>query len=490
MRFISCLILLLCSAVSTAQDREGIILSNYHPVTGTYFNPSASVDSRAFIQVNLVGVNAGVYTNLLYLQQFSVIKTAQNPVMPQIKPVSGTKSKFLHLQALADGPSFYCSTNKYGFGFFTRGRAVADFRRIPYQFTSFIFDGQEPAKEPEFSVRNGRMSEMSWLEYGLNFGYMVKRRRYDLFTAGINIKYLTGLNLQYLNLKRLDGTSNDVAINISQIEGVYKAVDFAFGSGKGLGTDMGFTYKRMLKEIDTYVAHSKQSSSNCKIVDYKFKVGVSLRDLGYISFKKGTNTVQLVGSGTIYQDGKVEEQIRAKFSVDEASQAKTRALLPFALALNGDYNLGYSFYIGAALQKGLLPNGSVGVLASDFVAIAPRFETRHIEVAIPFSLKRFNTPELGLALRIRSFVIGVDNLLPMIASSNTRAAGVYFNLGWTLFKNPKCGEGAGKIDDCSKDKKGSVKIKRKNSLLSAFPLKEKKQKRPVKKGRRFLFFQK
>jgi hypothetical protein len=78
----------------------------------------------------------------------------------------------------------------------------------------------------------------------------------------------------------------------------------------------------------------------------------------------------------------------------------------------------------------------------------------------------------------------------VIASSNTRAAGVYFNLGWTLFKNPKCGEGAGKIDDCSKDKKGSVKIKRKNSLLSAFPLKEKKQKRPVKKGRRFLFFQK
>ena len=58
MRFISCLIVLLCSAVLTAQDREGMILSNYHPVTGTYFNPSASVDSRAFVQANLVGIPA------------------------------------------------------------------------------------------------------------------------------------------------------------------------------------------------------------------------------------------------------------------------------------------------------------------------------------------------------------------------------------------------------------------------------------------------
>lgn len=472
------------------QDREGIILSNYHPVSGTYFNPSASVDSRAFLQINLVGLNAGVYTNLLFLEQFNLIKIAQNPTTPQIKPIESTRKKYMHLEALADGPSFYLSKKKYGFGFFTRGRAVGDIRRMPYQFSNYFFTAQEPPKDPSFSVRNARFTEMSWLEYGINAGYMVKRHQFDLFSAGVNLKYLTGLNFQYLNLKRLDGTSNANEVSISQVEGLYKAVDFAFGSGRGFGLDMGVTYKRMLSQIDAYAAHSKQSSSKCKIVDYQFKLGASLRDLGYISYRKGTNTMQIAGSGTIFQDGKVEEQIRANFMTGDGSQAKTRAMLPFALALNGDYNLGYSFYVGAALQKGLLLNGSVGTLASDFVAIVPRFETRQIEVALPFSLKRFSTPELGVALRVRSFVIGVDNLLPLLKNSNTKSAGVYFNFGWTLFRNPKCGEGAGKIDDCSRYKKGNVKIKRKNSLLSSFPLKEKKQKRPRKRGRKLWFLRK
>jgi hypothetical protein len=130
----------------------------------------------------------------------------------------------------------------------------------------------------------------------------------------------------------------------------------------------------------------------------------------------------------------------------------------------------------------------VGVLASDFFAIAPRFETRHLEVALPFALKRFTQPELGFAIRIRSFVVGVDNIMPLVTSTDTRAAGVYFNIGWTLFKNPKCGEGAGKIDDCSRFKKGSPKIKPKNCLLSANPINEKKQTRPAKASRKLKFW--
>jgi len=488
MKFYLPVILFLSFSSFRAQDREGIIFSNYHPVSGTYFNPSASVDSRAYMHFNLVGVNAGAFTNIVFLKNFSLFRTIQSPSLPAIEPIASKRKQFLHLEAIADGPSFYVSKNKFGFGFFTRGRTVGDVRRMPYQFAAYIFEGQEPPKEPSFSVRNGRATNMSWLEYGVNLGYMVKRRRFDFFTAGINLKYLTGLNLQYLNLKRLDGTATDFAVSITQVEGVYKTIDFAFGSGRGFGADLGVTYKRMLKEIDAYTAHSKKSSSKCKVVDYKFKLGASLRDLGYIRFTNGTNTMQLAGSGTVVQDGKVEQQIRTQFASEESAGVKTRAFLPFALALSGDYNLGYSFYVGAAFQKGLLLNSSVGVLASDFLAVAPRFETRHIEVAVPLALKRYTQPEIGIALRIRSLVVGVDNVLPLFSSSNTRSAGVYFSLGWTLFKNPKCGEGAGKIDDCSRFKKGSAKIKRKNSLLSAFPLKEKKQKRPAKSGRKLKFF--
>lgn len=476
------------ASLAQAQEREGIIVSNYHPTSSVHFNPSTSVDSRPYMQFNIVGVDAGVFTNLLFLPNFYLPKFILSPGVPAYEPITKQSKKYLYAAAVVDGPAFYISKKNFGAGLFVRARSVADVRRMPYQITELLLgSGTSNLSEVgNVDIKNAKFSNMTWLEYGINGGYVIKKRAYEHISIGANLKYLTGINLQYVNLKRITGDYNSSLITVSALEGQYKSAALAYGAGKGFSTDLGITYKKMLKQVDSYESHSKNSSSHCKIVDYEYKVGVSLRDLGYINFKKGTNVVDLQGAGIIDLNSKQDpqDQFTNNFSTSETPGKKITAFLPAAITISGDYNFGNSFYLAAIVQKGILPNAMTGVQAADYLAVVPRFEKKNIEVSIPLSVQKFIQPELGLAIRFRSFVIGVDNILPAIKPQNTKSVGVYFNLGWTLFRNKKCGAGAGKIDDCSHYKKGSGKIKRKNELISYKPLREQKHKKPKGKKKK------
>ncbi len=51
---------------------------------------------------------------------------------------------------------------------------------------------------------------------------------------------------------------------------------------------------------------------------------------------------------------------------------------------------------------------------------------------------RYIYPQLGAAIRFRTFVIGMDNIMPFLTRSNVYGGNIYFNLGLSIFKNPKC----------------------------------------------------
>lgn len=457
-----CILLFLFTLSLSAQEKLGISNSNYSSTNSIFLNPSSTVDSRTYMQLNLVGLNAYAMTNMVYLPDFTVWKAVSDGVgAPVVSPLNF--KKFLLLAASVEAPAFVISKRNYGAGIFVRGRSVGELKRVPYQVTDMFVDlDSEPniVYPMNVDLKNLRVSNMSWAEVGLNFGWMIKKRKNDLVSLGGNLKYLIGANVAYANIRELKGVVEDSSISVEKFNSKIRYNEAGWNTGRGFGLDIGITYKKMLGLIDAYYANSKQS--NCKYVDYKYKIGVSLRDVGAIRFNNATTRTEASGSGffSTYANRTYEDQLRLNFRSSTNNNA-ILAALPTALSVQFDYNFENHIYLNATAIKNLVPNRVIGVQGSNLFSVAPRVEFKNFEVAMPLTFQKFMYPQLGFAFRVRSFVVGMDNVFPLFLPKKTYGLNVYFNLGWSLFRNPVCRKHVKRVDDCAPRSKAVKHRKRK-----------------------------
>lgn len=455
------------------QERLGITNSNYYSTAAIQLNPSASVDSRTYMQLHLAGLNVYVKTNFAYLPDFSIRQVTRPP-----DPVRTQKDnkKFLYLNGSVDGPAFVISKRRYGLGFFLRARTVIDMRRVSYELATALLNGQGFASEENRNLlgqnfKNAKLSNMSWAEYGINIGRMIVRDRSRLVAFGANLKYLTGINILYANLKDFKSYNDDNgSFGVSNLEAKILRNTPRWKAGRGLGIDIGITYKEMNDYVDKYYANSKQS--NCRFVDYRYKIGLSLRDAGYIRFKGQTVDTRVNGSGYYdpnRQDTAFVEALQYNFNSTTTYEKPILASLPTALTGQFDYNFGNSAYLNFTLVKNLIPTRVTGVQSPDLFSFCPRFEMRQLEIAVPITFQKFIYPQVGLGLRYRSFVLGMDNILPVFMKRNTYGLNFYFSLAVSIFRNHACDTKSRGVSDCPKYRKAKKeRPKRRKSFSSGW----------------------
>ncbi len=445
--------LLLSAAIIYAQEKLGITNSNYSSTNSIFLNPSSSVDSRAYKQFNLVGLNFYTMNNLAYVPKFSVWDTERTGAIQDFEISNIRLKKFLMLVASIEAPAFVLSKRNYGFGVFARARSVGEIKRVPYDLANYLInpDNKQKINYPlNVDLKNIRFSSISWVEFGLNFGYMIRKQKLHMLNLGGNIKYISGINIAFGNIERLKGVIDTTRFE-TQLQGKLRYNNIAWASGRGFGMDVGITYKKMRDGVDRYYANSPRS--NCKYIDYKYKLGISLRDFGFIRFKKNTNTADINSSGVFYTDS-------SKRSVDYQAELQSNfntglnndpilACLPTAISVQFDWNLGNSFYLNGTIVKNLVPNTVVGVQGSNLLSVCPRFEMKNIELAMPLTFQKFIYPQLGFAFRIRTFVLGLDNLFPLVIKKNTYGVNVYVSLGFSVFRNQTCRKHPRRVDNCA-----------------------------------------
>lgn len=380
-----------------------------------------------------------VMTNQAYIPKFSVYSAVKTGI--QTPQLDGKKlKKFIYSNITIDGPAFILSHKEFGIGFFTRARFILDIRNVPYQITNILLQ-QNPVptipNEIDIKLRNVKISSMTWVEYGANFGKMIRKRGKEIIVLGGNLRYLTGVNVTYANLEKLkvhvDYTSLDV-----ELKGKARFNEPAWNAGKGLGLDAGITYKRMLEPVDSYYANSKKS--NCTPIDYRYKIGLSLIDLGTIRYKGNTYKGDIAGEGHIADYTKANSlNDLVKYNL-QASVRTTPiwASLPTALSTQLDWNFDHHFFLATTIIQSVTTSRTVGVQRSNLWSLTPRYAFKNFEVAAPVTFERYIYPQFGLAFRIRSFVLGFDNACPLFFKKKTYGLNVYFGLGITLFKNPAC----------------------------------------------------
>lgn len=466
MSFLRILLLtVLFLAKSHAQEKFGISNSNYSSSNSIFLNPSSSVDCRTYMQFNMVGAQVFAKTNFGYLPSFMYSRALG---VQTIERRNSNTKQFLYAVANAQGPGFIISKRMYGGGFYTRLRNVTDLRNVSYQLASAFLN--ENGFNPETSrdllgqdFKNAKLSTMSWAEYGFNFGRMIKREQDVIIALAGNLKYNTGISIYYANLIEFDSYRKDGgSFGVERLDGTVRSNQAAWKAGRGWGLDIGITYKIMEDYIDKYLANSKLS--NCRYVDYKIKIGLSLLDVGYVRFKTNTTRTDVSGSGYFDPsrlDTAFTDVIKQNFKNTTVQGKPITATLPTALSAQVDVNLDNDIYVNATLVKNMIPTRAIGVPGPDVLVICPRYETSQIEVGLPFALQKFRYPGLGLSLRLRSIVLGVDNVFPLFTPRNTDHVGFYFSLGISLFQNPACKTKRLTVADCIKFATGKAKKRKK-----------------------------
>jgi hypothetical protein len=441
-----------------AQDQLGIAGSTRSPINTVWNNPSTIVDSRAFIDINLVGVDVFARNNLAYLdgKSFS-FSTADEISMPLFN--DNKKRYHVYADAQVHGPSVYFAVKQHSFAILSSYRVMADVRGLPGEITDYIPEG---LRVPEYmgqsrQIKDVRLHGLAWGEVGLSYGTIISRQGNAIWQLGLSAKRLFGTAGVGLRLDDWTYVVRDSSHLETQIfRGEYGFNDPTQGSlfpGKGWGGDIGITYKVRKSESSSYQPHSP-----CTDGDYLYRIGVSILDIGRINFKgpfyrnvfdqsEGSQWENYAGSNAD-DVADLDSLINSNFELvkDNADNVRFLMRLPSAFSAFIDYNLTRGFYIYGTATVGLPRKNNLGVQRAAYIGVAPRWEKKRFEVSLPMSLYEWRSPQVGLCFRFNSVIIGSDNLGWLLFNQDIYGADIYLALKYTIFRHPKCRTKKGKSE--------------------------------------------
>jgi hypothetical protein len=414
----------------TAQEKLGAITDNFLPVKQLGINPALMVDQRHFLSVNVTGAHIFARSN--------VINYPNSILLPKVdlqNEIYEEPNKFARgfIVGEVSGPSATLSYGKNAFGIHTGIRFYANMNRMPAILIELInAETTENVNDGDYSIKNGRFKSMSWGEVGLSYGRVLLHRDYDMISAGITVNRLIGIQQSSFNIKSGVVDVEDLSGAILDLDGKYSYTDLKFGSGGGWGMDLGITFKSMTDVVNKYLSHSQRGG--CKVIDYNYRVGLSLLDVGYIRFKEGARYAKLKETDTITP--------MDLYTGDESVLGKDgdayTAILPTALSLQLDFRIIDYIYVAGIVNQRLSFKNSFGAERSNLVGIAPRFETDWITASIPVSLSNYVAPQVGFYLRLGFLSVGTDHILPFVRRGDIRAIDLYFNINFFLKNSPEC----------------------------------------------------
>ncbi len=442
------LLLLILVRVVSGQEMTGYVHSNYAGITGSFINPASILNSKLYLDINLIGLQLHVDNNYVYLAKdeyrFSRF-LEKDPQFPEhIHPITGesksiydyynTDLKNAYSQIRVMGPSAMYALGNQAFGISTSFRTIVSGHQLPYDLAKFAIDGLRFYPQHRINYIDEidfRASGMAFTEIAGTYSFVISRYNQEHWSAGITVKALLGSagvygfgdNIDYL----IPNADTIIVYKANGSVGVSMPVDYAnndvllprnFVQGFGLGADIGIMYQKKIQGHST-----KAYSSICEIPfqQYFFRFGASLLDVGSIKFRRNTRMIEFEDAhANMYNvRGKdfrsVNDLLRTisyEFSGDSNAMIRESAFsiaLPSAVSLQADVRVMGNFYINSSVIHPLVFKDAALVRPAQ-VSLTPRIESRILEFALPFTLYDYRYPQLGLSARFHNIVIGTDKL--------------------------------------------------------------------------------
>lgn len=443
----------LISNSAFSQDYLGFASSPFAGVNGIDVNPASIVNSPRKWDITLLGINVGVANNYFGIQKRSLAHTGKtftgnypafnddDFINKYVTRRDNGKPISMHVAANVTLPSFMFTRKKHkdAFAFTCKSRVYANVDGLDANIVQLaLSDGTDTSLFfQDFSGTKLSVQTMAWNEYGITYGKTAMQTQNERLNLAGRLKLLQGLYSMYVfiedvNYKFYEKDSLLVLssqVNYghsSNLEFNQEAMKFGFGGKPSFGLDLGATYEfHPLTDVRSKM--SSQSNTTPLQHEYKYKIGLSLQDLGWIKYLKPAHardfTMEinqdldfnsLQGSGeTPLAD--VDDSLHAKYPMD-AGDDKFRMNLPTVASLQADYYAGKNIYINSTFNYAFqFKNNANKIHETTTFSITPRWDWKWLGLYVPLSYNKYSHARIGLSTRIGPLIVGMADILPIIS---------------------------------------------------------------------------
>jgi hypothetical protein len=454
-----------------AQEMWGVTMSNYSGSSGALINPSSILASKLYMDINIATANVFFENNYAFIhkEDYSLLKyLSKSPEFPKYGPdempfdhYTDKNNKYFYASELIKGPSAMVAYGKHGFALHTGVRVLVSGNAIPFDIANFGYHGLDYTKQHNINYTSNNFGAASLVmgEVGLTYAYSFRKVYMEEWSAGITVKRVFSGAGGYVRANDLDYiVVNDTTINIKNLDAEvgysipldYETNDFPDNGplikGGGFGFDLGFTFQSKMLSYQ-----KKRISQLCrqKYIDYIYKIGISIIDIGYVNF---TTNAQLhnftdvskywinIDTLDYYNINALARTLSDVFYNDPDASLTAdniKVFLPTALSIQGDYRIDKRWYAGAVIIQPLRLGKSY-IRRPAQLAIIPRYETADFEFAVPLSLYDYKHPRIGASARYLFLTVGTDDFLGLFGLTDFTGLDFYVALKINFLKG-KCG---------------------------------------------------
>ncbi len=451
---------LLCAAVvlahlANAQERFGLAHSNYNPTDAAYLNPARTAGQWPYTDIRILGADVHAWNSLVAWsdRDRALVGEVRNGLAGQANGSVVRRGNALSdghkavVQANVLGPAVSLALGRGTFGIGMRSRVHISGSGVSKEMANYMFEGLNYAPQigQRYHDRGVRMLGAAWTEFGVSYAHILKAEGFSMISAGVTLRYNIGHGAGALQFTDLDYTVFDTArLDVHNATARYGFAMPSANAGSGWGADLGAVYERTMDEADGYRPH--KGASGCTPMRYRYRIGVSLIDLGGIRFRNAEAGTISTGSLSIADHQHVPVQgVEGVDSLLATSTNWTRTNAfkvgaPTALSVQYDQRLANNTYIAFAAVQQLAGRNTTRLRRSNSMAITPRFETRYFEAALPIVMHEYDVahPSIGFMLRLNGLVVGSDQIMPFISKGDVYALDLYVRVRWMIFRSPAC----------------------------------------------------
>jgi len=440
---------------SVGQNAFGALHSNYTPTNSLYINPSSILDAKVWLDINIAGVGTYLNNDLVHLENRSLISAIRNreSLTENDYDFNHSRKRYhAYNRTFAVAPSVVWSQGDHAAAISLGGRSYTGVRRIPDFGAQFIENGV-----PDFTAQhdinyvadNIRVASISFAELKLTYAYTFLKRRDNMFMAGATFsKFFSvlGAGANVYDFAFLVDNDSIIDVGNLQADAVY-AWNRKIDPKGGWGMDFGFTYQKMLRDATSYYPNSPKMG--CTSIPYKYKIGVSIIDIGNIKFDpvlyQGYDFSDYnwlnYGDADVNEDnpGDLFEEQESSI-LDGQVRDPNKIRLPTFISGQFDYNLWASrLYVNATVIQGFgVSRRRFGLRHANSISVTPRYESYWFDFALPVSLYEYKYPQLGASFRAGPLTIGTDKLINWLFNTDVYGADFYLYLKVPIRYHPKC----------------------------------------------------
>lgn len=424
---ISCLTLLICFSGLKAQSYQSTYGSAYAGSTSIKNNPAASVNSAYKWDLTLFTAQVRASTNSLFMRNDSAFLTG------------GSHSRFLHNNVDISLLNFlYKPNNQQAFAFNLRARTYNHIRTAP------IFASDSIYSIHDFIVQNrttpyleGFVTHSGWIQGDFNYSRILNENHNSRLTGGVTLQVMKNISAAYGRVSKMSylesKTSTDTVYTFVTGGGAFGYSSNYDETSSGTSS----TPKEFLKNTVTnfglslgveYLLYAEAPSSyqQNNAMNYQWKIGVSLMDLGASRYKSSEFSSQFrnidPGITDITMDQKfmniqsgrdLRDSLATVFTSADSVGDKFKIGSPTRLVINVDRSFGNNLYLNADLNINLHGTSGYKRLLTreiNLLTVTPRWETINWGVYLPIQYNSQGQFHIGAALKAGPLVLGIHNL--------------------------------------------------------------------------------